>query len=404
MTVQPQRRDAATLVVTGHFPPQPGGVQTFAYEFCRRLDRPVVVLAPEHPEAAAFDAAQPFAVHRYTGSLRPSSDLEQLIRTLVRDHDVDSAWITAAAPYGVLGPLLRRVGITTVVGSSHGQEAAAWVRFPVTRQGFRHLTASMDTLTYLGAYTHRRLAPAVRRRTRLAHLPGGVDPALFRPDAPGELVRRRHRLAADQPVVVSHSRLVARKGHDVLLRAWPRVLEQVSDAALLIVGDGPMRPALERAASELDRPESVRFTGAVSARDLPAHLAAGDVYTLPCRNRFVGLEVEGLGLAVLEASASGLPVVVGRSGGTPDTVVEGETGTLVDGRSPEQLAAALGWLLRHPAEARRMGTAGRAWVSEHWAWERLAERLDLLLDNAPLDDGVLADQLAPVGASASVAG
>jgi phosphatidylinositol alpha-1,6-mannosyltransferase len=372
-----QRSDArgpGILVVTGHFPPSRGGVQTYTYEFARRLPAGrVIVLAPDEPGAAAFDAALPFVVRRYRRPLLSDPATPRLLSTLVRDHGIAAAWISAAAPLAALAPVLRRAGVRRIVASSHGQEVA-WARLPPTRALFTAATRSIDVLSYLGGYTRSRLAHVVSPGTGLMPLPGGVDPHTYQP-SPGALaVRLRHRLGR-RPVVVSVSRLVARKGHDRLIDAWPAVLDAVPDAALLVVGDGPARVGLQRRAARNGVGGSVIFTGAVPSRELPAHLAVGDVFALPVRDRWAGLEVEGLGLAILEASATGLPVVVGRSGGTPDAVVDGVTGHLVDGRDSGEIARAVAALLADPARAEAMGAAGRAWVVENWGWDALAERL-----------------------------
>ena len=137
------------------------------------------------------------------------------------------------------------------------------------------------------------------------------------------------------------------------------MLRAVPDAALLLVGGGPYRPALERLRAELDVAASVRITGTVPWRELPAHYDAGDVFAMPCRTRRRGLDVEGLGIVYLEASATGLPVIAGDSGGAPDAVLRGETGLVVDGHSVAAVAESVIELLRNPAGAAAMGDKGR---------------------------------------------
>ncbi len=171
-----------------------------------------------------------------------------------------------------------------------------------------------------------------------------------------------------------------RKGQDTLLRAWPAVLEQVPDAALLIVGGGPYAKALHQLAERTGLSGSVTFTGPVPQAELPAHYAAGDVFAMPCRTRRGGLDVEGLGIVYLEASAAGLPVVGGDSGGAPDAILEGETGYVVGGRDVRALSDRLIALLQDPAGARAMGEKGRAWVERDWNWDLIATRLRALID------------------------
>jgi phosphatidylinositol alpha-1,6-mannosyltransferase len=171
------------------------------------------------------------------------------------------------------------------------------------------------------------------------------------------------------------SRLVARKGQDSLIAALPEIRRQVPGAALLLVGDGPYGDRLRRLAADLDVAEHVVFTGPVRWDELPAHHAVGDVFALPCRTRGRGLDVEGLGIVLLEAAAAGLPVVAGRSGGAPETVRPGQTGEVVDGRDVTELADTLAGLLSDPDRAQEMGAAGRDWMSREWQWSASARRL-----------------------------
>jgi phosphatidyl-myo-inositol dimannoside synthase len=166
-----------------------------------------------------------------------------------------------------------------------------------------------------------------------------------------------------------------------LIRAMPLVRRRVPDAALLVVGDGPHRSRLERLAA-LAPSGSVAFAGQVSEADLPSYYAAGDVFAMPCRTRLGGLEVEGWGNVFIEAAACGRPVVVGDSGGAPESVVDGETGVLVDGRNVEQVADAVSGLLGDPALAERMGKAGRERVERFYTWPRAAGLLGWWLREA----------------------
>jgi phosphatidylinositol alpha-1,6-mannosyltransferase len=212
----------------------------------------------------------------------------------------------------------------------------------------------------------------------MVQLPPGVDEKIFHPASGGDAVRARLGLA-DRPVVVCVSRLVPRKGQDTLILAMPRILREVPDAVLLIVGGGPYADELSGLADRTGVAGSVRFTGAVPWAELPAHYGAGDVFAMPCRTRRGGLDVEGLGIVYLEASATGLPVVAGDSGGAPDAVLEGETGFVVPGGSPEATADRILPLLGDPALRRRMGERGRQWVEDAWRWDHLAARLRGLL-------------------------
>jgi phosphatidylinositol alpha-1,6-mannosyltransferase len=368
-----------TLVVTNDFPPRQGGIQTFvAALLARRPPGSVVVLASDSPGSAEYDAALPYPVVRQpTGMLLPTRATARAAVDLAGRHGCDTALFGAAAPLGLIAPALRAAGVAHQVGVTHGHETG-WVALPGSRQVLQRIAGDLDVLTYISQYTRERLEPALDGRTRLAQLSPGVDVDLFTPQADGAAVRRRHSLGA-APVVVCVSRLVARKGQDVLVSGWPRVLARHPEARLLLVGGGPAEKSLRRAVARLGLERSVVLTGPVAADELPAYYASGDVFAMPCRTRRAGLDVEGLGMVFLEAAACGRPVVAGTSGGAPEAVQEGVTGHVVDPRSPDAVAATIADLLDDPARARAMGAAGRAWVEQRWSWTTIAATLDELL-------------------------
>jgi len=369
-----------TLLVTNDFPPRPGGIQAFVHQLSLRLPADdLVVLASTSPGAAAFDADQPYEVVREkTSMLLPTAGVARRAAALARARGCEAVWFGAAAPLGLLAKGLRqRTGIHRAVALTHGHEVG-WAALPGARTLLRRIAAGNDVVTYLGEYTRTRLVSAIGDLTALRRLAPGVDTDIFHPGVDGAAVRAKHGLR-DRPVIVCVSRLVPRKGQDALIRALPAILRQVPDAALFIVGSGPYRTTLERLARESGVTDQVVFSGGVPWAELPAHYAAGDVYAMPCRTRRGGLDVEGLGIVYLEASAVGLPVVAGDSGGAPDAVREGETGYVVNGRDTAALAARLVPLLTDPALARKLGAAGRDWVCQEWGWQRQADRLQALI-------------------------
>jgi phosphatidylinositol alpha-1,6-mannosyltransferase len=374
------------LIVTNDFPPRRGGIQSFVHALATRLpaDR-VVVYAPAWDGAAAFDAQQPFPVIRHPGSLMlPVRPVARRAAALLAEHGCDTVLFGAAAPLGLLAPGLRAAGARRIVGITHGHEAG-WAALPGARSLLRRIGEHTDALTYLGEYFRVRLARALtpQAAARLVRLAPGVDTTVFRPGTEGAAVRARLGLAG-RPVVLCVSRLVPRKGQDTLIRAWPRVLAARAAAggqepALLIVGDGPYRNDLDRLAGRLGVTGSVRFTGPVPEADLPGYYAAADIFAMPCRTRRGGLDVEGLGIVYLEASAAGLPVIGGDSGGAPDAIEPGESGYVVPGRDLDALVSRLTALLADPAAAAAMGEKGQAWVHREWRWDLVAARLEHIL-------------------------
>jgi phosphatidylinositol alpha-1,6-mannosyltransferase len=370
-----------TLLITNDFPPRPGGIQQFVHSLAvRRPAGSLVVYASTWKGAERFDAEQPFEVVREdTGMLLPTPGVARRAAELARAHDCNTVWFGAAAPLGLLAEgLRRRAGVSRVVGLTHGHEIG-WAALPGARQLLRRIARGADVLTYLGEYQRARLDNALHGLTDLRRLAPGVDVDAFHPGVDGSAVRAKWGLS-DRPVIVCVSRLVPRKGQDMLIRALPAVRRRVPGAALLLGSGGPDRQRLERLAREQGVESDVVFTGSVPWAELPTLFAAGDVYAMPCRTRAAGLDVEGLGIVYLEASATGLPVVGGDSGGAPDAVREGETGYVVGGRDLAALTERLVELLADPVKAKAMGAAGREWVEREWRWETQAARLGQLLE------------------------
>jgi phosphatidylinositol alpha-1,6-mannosyltransferase len=307
----------------------------------------------------------------------PVPSVSRRAAAIAREHGCESVLFGAAAPLGLITPALRRAGVSRAVALTHGHEAG-WAALPGARGLLRRIGDEVDVVTYLGEYFRVRLARALSpaAASRMVRLAPGVDVTFFRPGAGGQAIRERLGLAG-KPVVACVSRMVPRKGQDTLIRAWPQVRAQVPDACLLLVGDGPYAPELKRLAQRLGGPGDVIFTGPVPWSELPGYYDAADVFAMPCRTRRAGLDVEGLGIVYLEASATGLPVIGGDSGGAPDAILDGESGYVV--HDVAGVAARITELLRDPAKAKAMGEKGLAWVDREWREELPAARLAALL-------------------------
>ncbi|MGI5348137.1 glycosyltransferase family 4 protein [Streptomyces sp. CA-250714] len=368
-------------MVTNDYPPRRGGIETFVHEIARRFPPDeVVVYTSAQPGSDAFDAAQPFPVIRDRArTLLPTRRTAETARALAFRYGCDRVWFGAAAPLGLLA---GRLGLPSVA-TTHGHEMW-WAALPGTRWVLRRIGATVGTVTHLTAHSRARMARALGPRARTARLVPGVDAALFRPGGQEQAAELRRQLGLGQgPLILSVSRLVRRKGQGTLIRAMPRVRAVVPGATLLIVGSGPYERALRRLARRLPGlPEgAVVFAGSRAHGELPPYYAAADVFAMPCRTRRLGLEAEGLGIVCLEAAAAGLPVLVGESGGAPETVRDGETGHVVDGRDVHAVAQRLTELLNAPRTAAAMGAEGRAWAEAEWSWDASARQLRGLLSH-----------------------
>ena len=367
-----------TLIVTNDFPPRQGGIEAFVQAVADRFPADqVVVHTSAMPGADALDLTLPYPVVRdRRATLLPTARVRREVLETFRTYGCDRVVFGASAPLALLAPALRAAGAERIVGITHSAETW-WARVPLARRVVRTAGEATDHVTFINDWCRdivaRPMTPAARDRMRRLH--PGADVTRFRPGNGGAEVRARLGIAPDAPVVVCAARLVARKGQDMLVRAWPTVLASVPGAVLLVVGDGSARRTVERLVARHGVGDSVVLTGPVPWAEVPPYVDAGDVFAMPSRTRLLGLEPEGLPLAFFEGAATGLPVVVGRSGGAPDAIEEGVTGYTVDPRDPADIAARLVELLQDPEKARRMGAAGRERVARDWTWDEVAQTL-----------------------------
>lgn len=372
------------LLITNDFPPRQGGIESYLRDFCATLDpdRLTVLASTRVPGRATrdHDAALPYRVHRMRDRiLLPLPHVARAAARIIRDERIDVVWFGAAAPLGLLAAACRRAGAARIVATTHGHEVG-WSMLPLARRALRIIGDGSDVVTYISAYTRNRFAAAFGPRTAFERLPSGVDVERFRPDpAAGARIRARHGIDDGRPLIVCISRLVARKGQDALIDAMPAILRELPDARLMIVGSGPRGDALRERARRRGVAGAVIFTGAVPYGELPDHYNAATVFAMPARTRGGGLDVEGLGIVYLEAQACGVPVIAGDSGGAPETVVDGVTGHVVDGRDIAALARAVTSTCTDPGRAREMGRAGRAHVTANWTWATMGARLRAIL-------------------------
>jgi phosphatidyl-myo-inositol dimannoside synthase len=374
------------LWLTNDLPPRAGGIEQFLANLLVRVHPDTtLVVGPAQEGAAAHDAAQPYRTVRVPGRVLPTPATGRLAVAAGRTHRPDVVVLGASWPLGELAPRLRDDLGVPVVALSHGLEAG------LSSVGLgrlvRRATQGLAALTTISDWTEERLRPHVRAG-RIVRIPPGVDVDRFTPQVDGSGQRRRWGVPPDAPVVGCVSRLVPRKGQDALVEAWPAIRAHHPDAWLVLVGEGPSRDRLAAAVEALGPDAQVVLAGRAAWEDLPACFAALDVFAMPCRTRLAGTDVEGLGIVYLEAAACGVPTVAGRSGGAPEAVLDGVTGTVVDGRDGDALVDAVDRWLADPEARRRAGDEGRRWVERRWSWDAIAGSFATLLDEAVHDAAV----------------
>jgi phosphatidylinositol alpha-1,6-mannosyltransferase len=374
---------ARHLLVTNDFPPKVGGIQAYLWELWRRLDaeRFVVLTAASHPDHAAFDAelaTTGFRVERVPRSILyfPTPANVRRVRDVAARAGASLVIIDPALPLGLMGPHL---GIPYGV-VLHGAEVSAPGRLPVSRQALAHVLRHASVVVAAGDFVATEAARAAGSLANVVVVPPGVDRQRFAPL--GEDARRAARarlgLPEDGLLVTSVSRLVPRKGMDVLVEAAQRLRGSFPDLVVAIAGSGRDQGRLGRMVARLEAP--VRMLGWISEDDKAELLGCGDVFAMACRSRWGTLEQEGFGIVFLEAAASGSPQIAGKSGGATEAVQDGETGIVVQRpRDPAAIAAALRRLLSDHRLRQRMGTAARA-RSASFDYDLLARRLAVALD------------------------
>jgi phosphatidylinositol alpha-1,6-mannosyltransferase len=367
------------LLVTNDFPPKVGGIQSYLWELWRRLPpEDTTVLTTAHPGAAAFDRAQPFRVERVSGRvLLPTAGVRRRIDELAAEVGAGLVLLDPAVPLGRVGP-----GLTHPYGVVlHGAEVTIPGRVPGLRQQLARVLRGATLVVAAGTYPAREAERAARTSLPIVVVPPGVDVARFRPLDPDERAAARARFGVEPgaALVVSVSRLVPRKGMDVLIRAAAEIASDHTDLRVLIGGTGRDRRRLQRLVNRTGAP--VRLLGRVDDDDLAALYGAADVFAMLCRNRWAGLEQEGFGIVFLEAAACGTPQVAGRSGGTHEAVVDGLTGFIVDDpRSVTATAHAVRSLVDDAALRASMASAARARAVDHFTYDGLAAQLAKAID------------------------
>lgn len=373
------------LCITNDFGPRAGGIETFVIGLIERMPKnSVIVYTSTQAGSQAFDEAwlKNYGVRVIRDKskvLLPTFRVGRAVRKILRENSITTVFFGAAAPLAILSHGLRRAGATRIVALTHGHEVW-WAKLWPFSWAIRHIGNGTDHLTYLGNFTQGEISRALSPRAvqSMVKIAPGIDTEHFSPQMSSASLRSELGLA-EKKVIISVGRLVHRKGQDTLIEAMPEIVSNVPDAHLVFIGEGPYKDYLVKRADELNVSQAITFIGRIQYAELPRYICIGDIFAMPSRSRLAGLEVEGLGIVYLEASACGLAVIGGRSGGAPDAVLDGETGLVVDGTYPGEVATAVNTLLSNPTLAQQMGARGRQWIIDEWRWELWAARFSSLL-------------------------
>ena len=369
------------LLITLTFPPDTGGMQSFAHQRCLRAGDEPVVLAPWHTGSTEFDAIQPFPVLRwrpFLGNVPGLKRIGQLLqplllaRRLLQRESFDAVECWQPLPIGLTAWLLKRIYRLPVIIWSHGSDLLRVQRIPGGRAVLRWILSQADRLIANSMATQLQMERLGQDPARILVLHPPVECERFHPNVDPTPIRVRHAMG-DVPVILTVARLVEKKGVDMVLRALPSILRAVPGVRYLIIGDGPLRLQLQALARELGVARHVSFVGAIEhdSSDLPRYYSACDVYVMPSRSLLDHGEVESFGISYLEAGACGKPVVAGRGGGVEEAVEDGGTGLLVDPLDVNEIAQAIMKVLKDEELARRLGENGRKRAAKQPDWDLL---------------------------------
>ena len=375
---------ATTLFITNDFGPRAGGIETFVHGLIERLPKgSVIVYTSAQPNAAEFDAKwmKDYGVEVIRDRskiLLPTPRVVKTCQEIMKSRKLSRVAFGAAAPLGIMSRAMRRAGAEKIVALTHGHEVW-WAKVPPFSLALRYMSNELDAIAYLGNYTKGEISKALSKSdvSKLIQIAPGIDVDHFIPTDSNDL--RAELGLTDKAVIISVGRLVHRKGQDKLIASLTSIKAEIPNVHLVLVGVGPHQDYLEKLARKLQVTDCVTFIGRINYAELPRYICVGDIFAMPSRSRFFGLEVEGLGIVYLEASSCGLPVVGGKSGGAPDAVLVGETGVVVDGTNTFEIAQACIELLNNPELSSLMGATGRAWIIENWRWEIWATKYAALL-------------------------
>jgi phosphatidylinositol alpha-1,6-mannosyltransferase len=373
------------LLITNDFGPRTGGIETFVIGLLERITgHQVIVFTCKQGNTDVYDQhwLDNFGVkiiRDRSKILLPSLRVTLAAKKIAEANNIDVVIFGAAAPLALMSLSLRKSGVKKIIALTHGHEVW-WAKVFPFNLAIKRIGKGVDHLTYLGEFTRQAIAEALTSESAkvMVKIAPGIDTAHFIPQ-PDSFNKRIELGLQDKKIIISVGRLVHRKGQDRLIEAMPAILDKIPSAHLLIVGEGPYKDHLQKLVKKLSLNENVTFAGRVLYDKLPSYLSAADVFAMPSRSRFFGLEVEGLGIVYLEASACGIPVVAGNSGGAPDAVLEGVTGFCVDGSDTEHIASAVIKVCSNAERASEMGAAGRNWIVDQWRWDIWSKEFNALL-------------------------
>jgi len=374
------------LLVTPDFPLWDGGISTVSYELTKALNNigvsTTVVTPQQMPGDLGFDRSLSFNVVRLANpKARITAPYYQRLRlfSLLFRYRPQGTIACCWFPCGFALARLKRFINGPLAIIVHGSELIHYkFRSPFWRRNMHFTLKAADILIPVSHYVEKMLIDLGLPAEKIHVVENGVDPNLFLETMNKDLARQKLGIA-NQKVILTVARLVARKGQDIVLRSLPEIVQQVPNVTYFIVGKGSYEGRLKELTKELHLEPYVVFTGFVPQQELPLYYWASDIFVMPSRIERESGDVEGFGITFLEANVCGKPVVAGKSGGVEDAVVHGKTGFLVNPTSEREVRETIIKLLTDEKLAVSLGWQGRTRILEGFTWNHIAQRYISLL-------------------------
>jgi phosphatidylinositol alpha-1,6-mannosyltransferase len=377
-----------TLVLTEQFLPTVGGSITWLVNTYSRYDpENVIFVASQNAGGEAVDRTLPFPVERTAMTMSdwdptiPASLLCYLksalcVRRTCRKYKIRQIHCAKVLPEGLIAFIVSLYTHIPFLIYAHGEE----IQSGLTSRKFKWLLPKIYDRAFAiianSSNTNRLLQEIGVMPSKIHIIHPGVDTQQFiRGMTSSEVIKNRYNLCQKR-ILLTVGRLQRRKGHDMVIKALPRIKQRFPNVHYVVVGTGEELSSLQKLASEEGVTDSVLFAGYVPDHEIPSYYAACDIFLMP--NRQIEADIEGFGMVFLEASAAGKPVIGGKSGGTDDAILDGITGLRINGDNVDQITDAVLALLSDPQKASALGANGRRWVQETFTWESVVGRTQAL--------------------------
>ena len=364
------------LLISNDFPPKVGGIQNYLYELVKRLPfENTRVITTKYNGSKEFDREQNFDIERFSKILWPTPRLVHHVNKTIKNLDTDVVFIDPALPTGLIASKIKNATKCLIV---HGAEITTPGRIYPTRALLKQEMKSFDFVLSAGTYAAQQLSNSIDNELSYVRIAPGVDIKRFsNPDSDQKIqaqdqLRNEIGASIDSKIIVSISRLVPRKGFDVLISSLEKIKD---DVHVVIVGKGRDEKRLKYIVAKKNLQNRVHFLGSVSDTKLRIVLHGSDIFAMLCRDRWRGLEAEGFGIVFLEAQSCGLPVIVGNSGGSAESLIEDVTGYCIDPHSVNELVSKINLLLNDDELRNKMGTTAREFVEKNHSYDYLASLL-----------------------------